>query len=152
MSQQSPRTLIINILLVLVLGLGAYQLTGIITQPGKTDTTLEKYCPLTTQGCHQDKIAVQLGQDIVHPMVETEINVNWPELPDNTNNLLLRLEGHEMMMGEYHLQLSGGDGKFSGKLLLPFCTSKTMTWKGSIVPVTNIKGIKPVYISVRMTK
>ncbi|WP_036799600.1 hypothetical protein [Photobacterium marinum] len=152
MSLQSLRTLIINTLLVLVLGFAAYQLTGFITQPNKTDTSLEKYCPLTTQGCHQDKITIQLGQDIVHPMVETGINVSWPELPDNTDNLLLSLKGHEMMMGEYHLQLSGGDGKFSGKLLLPFCTSKAMTWKGSIAPVTNIKGIKPVYISVRMTK
>ncbi len=86
-------------------------------------------------------------------MKATEVNVSWPELPAETNNLMLTLEGHEMMMGVYQLKLSRtSDGQFSGDLLLPFCTSNEMTWLGNIRPLSGPEQITPINISLRMTK
>lgn len=144
---------IANLLLIIAVGWGGFQVLEIGKEKKEKQQLLTGYCQLSTQVCEQNNASVTLSTDVIHPMKATEVNVSWPELPAETNNLMLTLEGHEMMMGVYQLKLSRtSDGQFSGNLLLPFCTSNEMTWLGNIKPLSEPEQITPINISLRMTK
>ncbi|MCW8329929.1 hypothetical protein MD588_14060 [Photobacterium sp. SDRW27] len=111
------------------------------------------YCQLSTKACEQNHAIVTLSNDVIHPMQSAEVSVSWPDIPQNTDSLILSLEGHEMMMGVYKLKLTRTlNGHFSGNLMLPFCTSEEMTWQGSIKPDSNSVKIEPINVSLRMIK
>ncbi|WP_250684550.1 hypothetical protein [Photobacterium galatheae] len=138
--------------LILAFGLGFAAiewLPGWISQPSDFDSKLA--CQLSQQHCQQQNAIIQMSDDIVHPLKPTTITVQWPKLPAETQVLKLTLEGREMMMGQYQLQLTRQpDDSFSGELLLPFCTENAMTWQGSITPDSG--SYSPLYVSLRMTQ
>jgi len=144
---------IANLLLIIAVGWGGFQVLEIGKNKSDKRQLLTNYCQLSTQACEQNNVSVTLSTDVIHPMKATQVNVSWPELPEKTNSLMLTLEGHEMMMGIYQLKLSrASNGQFSGDLLLPFCTSNEMTWLGDIKPLSEPEQITPISISLRMTK
>ncbi|WP_299013007.1 hypothetical protein [uncultured Photobacterium sp.] len=153
MTNRSTWPAIAKLLIAFLVGFSAFQLTSLVTQPTLHERNISEYCVLNIKGCKQKNAVITLSSDKIHPMRETEIRVLWPDLPPSTESLLLSLEGHEMMMGVYQLKLSRVTSKhFTGELLLPFCTSNAMTWKGSIKPVSNAEQIEPIYVSLRMEK
>ncbi|MGF1701806.1 hypothetical protein L4D09_16070 [Photobacterium makurazakiensis] len=87
-------------------------------------------------------------------MRTSEITVNWPDLPEDTHELLLSLEGEEMMMGVYKLVLTPSNQahQYKAELMLPFCTSNEMTWQGTISSNTLDNQSTPINISIRMIK
>lgn len=108
-------------------------------------------CELSQASCLQNNASIMLSDNIVHPLQPTTMTIRWPELPKETNSLLLTLEGHEMMMGQYQLQLTRQpDDSFSGELMLPFCTQDAMTWQGKIT--SDSGSLTPLYVSLRMTQ
>lgn len=108
-------------------------------------------CELSQTSCNQNNASIMLSDNIVHPLQPTTMTIRWPELPEETNTLLLTLEGHEMMMGQYQLQLTRQpDDSFSGDLMLPFCTQDAMTWQGKITSESGSH--TPLYVSLRMTQ
>lgn len=144
---------IANLVFIVAVGWGGYQVSEI--GKNKTDKQQQQidYCQLSTQVCEQNNASVTLATDVINPMQNTEINVQWPDLPAETDHLVLTLEGHEMMMGVYQLQLSRtASGGFSGDLTLPFCTSDEMTWQGNIKPSSDQEKITPINVSIRMVK
>lgn len=144
---------IANILLVVTVGWGGFQLMGLSTEQIDKPQVPTNDCQLSTQPCKQHNASVALSNDVIRPMQSTEISVSWPELPTEADNLILSLEGHEMMMGVYQLKLARtADGLFSGNLMLPFCTSNEMTWQGNIKPLSDSGQITPLNISLRMIK
>lgn len=153
MSKKIKWSAIINALLAVVLGWGGFQLMGLNGKQNDNPQVLTDYCRLSTQACKQHEALVVLNNDVIHPMQSTEINVSWPEISQKNNELILSLEGHEMMMGVYQLKLSRtADGHFSGNIMLPFCTSDKMTWQGSIKPLSDSGQIPPINVSLRMIK
>ncbi|GAB6262890.1 hypothetical protein L4174_019620 [Photobacterium sp. CCB-ST2H9] len=138
--------------LILAFGLGFAAiewLPGLVTQSSEFDSALA--CQLSQQHCQQQDAVIQMSDDIVRPLQPTTITVQWPQLPAETKALRLTLEGREMMMGQYQLQLTRQpDNSFSGELLLPFCTENAMTWQGSITPDSG--SFSPLYVSLRMTQ
>lgn len=142
-----------NILLAVAVGLGGFQLMGLSKEQANKPQLPTDYCQLGVQPCKQHNASVALSNDVIRPMQSTEISVSWPELPVETDSLMLSLEGQEMMMGVYQLKLARtADGLFSGNLILPFCTSNEMTWQGNIKPLSNSGQITPLNISLRMIK
>ena len=131
----------------IILGLSYISFT---TKPPQSDT----YCQLGRTPCINDQINIRLSHDIVKPMIATEVDVVWPSLPVSVENLEFILEGHEMMMGQYRLKLSrtAQDNRYNGQIILPFCTSDAMTWKGTITPSNHEHEFEPVFISLRMEK
>lgn len=116
----------------------------------------EETCQLSQQACEQQAAIIQLSADIVHPLKSTIITVDWPSLPQETTQLMVSLEGNEMMMGVYKLLLTKqASGQYSGELMLPFCTTNAMTWQGSIEALSSNhlnSSIQPLTISLRMTQ
>jgi len=153
MSRQFKWSVIINTLLAATLGWVGFQLMGLIYEHNDNTQTLTDYCQLSTRVCKQHEASITLSEDVIHPMQSTNIHVSWPVIPEKTNTLILSLEGREMMMGVYQLKLSRtSNGHFSGDLMLPFCTSKEMTWLGSIKPLSDSEQIMPINVSLRMIK
>ena len=111
-------------------------------------------CVLSSMPCHQQGAAISLDRDVIRPMEKALITVGWPTVPSDVTELALSLEGGEMMMGVYRMQLtrSAPNTAFSGELMLPFCTSKEMTWIGQIHPAGTPDNRQPLSISIRMIK
>ncbi|PSW00139.1 hypothetical protein [Photobacterium lipolyticum] len=174
LSQKSKkRSTLAQMFVAFTIGFGSFQLidhfwadfstlaestTPDTTEPNSTTATTsplqtDDVCQLSTKACTQQGASIQLSDDIVHPLKATEITVFWPELPQEITTLVLSLEGLEMMMGVYRLKLTKNtSGEFRGELMLPFCTSKEMTWQGTIEPFLSPEQIKPINVSLRMTK
>ncbi|MEJ2764971.1 hypothetical protein VV869_13515 [Photobacterium sp. MCCC 1A19761] len=152
MSQFKKWTPGVTVTLAAVIGWGAFQFSG-SGQSLYTQSDLHDFCPLSTQVCQQQTASVLLATDVIRPMQETEIRVNWPTLPADTETLVLSLKGHEMMMGIYQLHLSrNAAGEYSGQLMLPFCTEDEMTWRGEITPQSASAQMTPLHVSLRMIK
>ncbi|PSU35968.1 hypothetical protein [Photobacterium lutimaris] len=86
-------------------------------------------------------------------MEATKIHVEWPSLPREADTIELTLEGKDMLMGVYRLNLKrqAGSDHFSEELLLPFCVSDEMIWQGKIT-ATPFSSQQPIYVSIRMIK
>ncbi|MGR2769712.1 hypothetical protein ACUYOF_19605 [Photobacterium ganghwense] len=112
----------------------------------------EEICALSTTPCHTTSAQLELDTDIVRPMAPANLSVTWPKLDNDIKELIVELEGHEMMMGVYKAKLTRESDSplFRGELMLPFCVSDAMTWKGRIIPTTINNDYQPQYISVRM--
>ena len=153
MPQKNKWSAINNILLAIVFGLGGYHLMGFISTQNDHPQVVTDYCQLSTEACRQHGASVVLDSDVIHPMLATQIRVSWPDIPQDTDKLILSLEGREMMMGLYKLELPrAADGQFSGELMLPFCVSNEMTWQGSIKPFSDSGQFTPINVSIRMIK
>jgi hypothetical protein len=164
MLQPQPKSILSLTLKTLVafgIGFGSLQLLDAYransfqsAQP--SHTPLEETCQLSQQACEQQAAIIQLSTNIVRPLEATTITVDWPDLPQDTAQLIVSLEGNEMMMGVYKLLLTKqASGQYSGELMLPFCTTNAMTWQGSIEPLSSTRSnnsIKPLNISLRMTQ
>lgn len=159
------RSALAQMLIAFTIGFGSFQLidhfwvdfstlANDTTSPNSTSAVQTgDVCQLSSKACNQQGARIQLGTDVVHPLEPTEITVFWPELPLEITTLALSLEGQEMMMGVYRLKLTKDtSGEFHGELMLPFCTSKAMTWQGTIQPLHSSKQVKPLNVSLRMTK
>ncbi|MDO6706688.1 hypothetical protein [Photobacterium sp. 1_MG-2023] len=145
-----PWALPLKLVLAFGLGFAAIEwLPDLVKKPSEFQPDLA--CTLSQQACLQQDAIVRLSHDVVHPLQPTQMTVQWPALPEEADMLLLSLEGHEMMMGQYQLKLiRQPDRSFSGELMLPFCTEDSMTWQGSITPVSGSHS--PLYVSLRMTQ
>ncbi|PSW19963.1 hypothetical protein C9I98_10940 [Photobacterium sanctipauli] len=110
------------------------------------------YCNLSTTACNQEGVTVTLSEDVIRPMQASTITVDWPALSEKQDTLTLSLEGNEMMMGIYKLNLTriNQSNQFTGELMLPFCTSDEMTWQGQIQTTRPGPETRPVNISIRM--
>ncbi|UUM31893.1 hypothetical protein [Vibrio japonicus] len=94
-------------------------------------TSLSDYCLLSTKACLQDDIKVTVDRDISQPLIPTQVTVEWPQ--SEANELFLKLEGHEMEMGVVIFKLQkNAQGSFSGEVILPVCTTDSMTWVGEL--------------------
>lgn len=152
MSQYKKWSPVTTLALAVALGWGAFQWSGQSLSQGAETIPLD-FCQLSTQACQQHTAQIQLDSDVVQPMQETEIRVSWPELPADTETLVLSLKGHEMMMGVYQLHLSRTvAGDYRGQLMLPFCTEDEMTWRGEITPQSAAAQMTPLHVSLRMIK
>lgn len=159
-----PNSILLLTLKTLVafgIGFGSLQLLDAYTAPSiqsvlPSRTPLEETCQLSQQACEQQAAIIQLSTDFVHPLEAATITVDWPDLPQGTTQLLVSLEGNEMMMGVYKLLLTKqASGQYSGELMLPFCTTNAMTWQGSIKALSSTNSndsIQPLNISLRMTQ
>ncbi|WP_146145601.1 hypothetical protein [Photobacterium jeanii] len=146
---QSPWFAWLKITIFFCIGLVAYEF---FINPA-VQKSVESDCQLSSTVCQIDDANLSLEYDIVNPMVSNTLSVDWSSIPQDVKQLELKLEGHEMMMGIYKLQLKRTtNDTFSGELLLPFCTSETMTWYGTITPLAAQTQISPLHISVRMTQ
>jgi len=174
LSQKSKkRSTLAQMFVAFTIGFGSFQLidhfwadystfakntTPDITEPNSATASrsplqTDDVCQLNSKVCTQRGARIQLGDDIVHPLKATEITVSWPELPQEITDLILSLEGQEMMMGVYRVKLTkSSSGEFRGELMLPFCTSKEMIWQGTIEPLLAAEQVKPLNVSLRMTK
>lgn len=94
-------------------------------------TDLSQYCVLSTTPCSQQNISMTLAQDKVHPLVANRLSVSWPD--NDSEQLELRLQGVEMDMGTVKYVLKKAEsGKFESDIILPVCTSDSMTWVGQL--------------------
>lgn len=92
---------------------------------------LSQYCVLSTTPCLQQNISMTLAQDKVHPLVANRLSVSWPD--SDSEQLELRLQGVEMDMGTVKYVLKKAEsGKFESDIILPVCTSDSMTWVGQL--------------------
>ncbi|MBD0786170.1 hypothetical protein HUO09_07425 [Vibrio sp. Y2-5] len=92
---------------------------------------LSQYCVLSSTPCSQQNIAMTLAQDKVHPLVANRLSVSWPN--SDSEQLELRLQGVEMEMGTVKYVLKKVEpGKFEADIILPVCTSESMTWAGQL--------------------
>ncbi|WP_394244989.1 hypothetical protein [Vibrio astriarenae] len=102
-------------------------------------------CFATTSPCSIDDTTVTLSVDSVTPLTPATLTVNWPT---QAETLSVRLQGHEMEMGEIRLVLqSRGDNTFTGEVILPVCTLEKMTWYGEVSD-----GSHRVYAGIRMQR
>lgn len=146
----SSVALAIKSILFFAIGIASYEFINHHMSPS---TALVSECELTSTPCHVDDATLALETDGVSPMISNTLSVNWDALPKGVDSLMLSLEGHEMMMGTYKLLLTRENNQlFTGDLLLPVCTSDTMTWFGTITPVNDTSHASPLTISVRMTQ
>ena len=105
---------------------------------------LSEYCLLTTQACENNDVRIKVDRDISHPLVPSEIVVDWPTAQQDS--LLLTLQGYEMEMGTAVFKLNkNSTGQFTGQVILPVCTTDAMTWIGEITD-----GQHSVSTSIRM--
>ncbi|WP_394126432.1 hypothetical protein [Vibrio hepatarius] len=108
--------------------------------------SLEEYCLITTQSCTQGAKTVQADKDTSQPLVPTVVEVDWPE--SSSEQLLISLQGYEMDMGKVVFKLDkNSNGKFSGQVILPVCTTEAMTWYGTITD-----GAETLKTSIRMER
>ncbi|MEZ8099162.1 hypothetical protein [Vibrio bivalvicida] len=115
-------------------------------QSTSQQVSLDDYCLLTTSQCQQDTISVQANKDISHPLVPTQVTVNWENA--NSDSLVMTLQGYEMEMGTVVFKLDKSDsGNFTGEVVLPVCTEDSMTWYGTITD-----GKQSTNTSIRMER
>ncbi|MBD1577652.1 hypothetical protein HC723_14670 [Vibrio sp. S11_S32] len=108
---------------------------------------LSRYCALSTTTCQQNNVNITLDNDIVRPLDETHIKVEWPN--QTSDKLMLTLRGLEMDLGVVKFPvLKQKDGSYQGSIVLPICTYTKMTWIGSLTDSHQQK----IYTSVRMEK
>lgn len=126
---------------IIAIALMHYFYTDPTSLPHRTTSVTESVppCALSTTPCQQGDASITLDKDVIRPMEKARIVVEWPALSEDIEQLALSLEGEEMMMGVYRMQLTreAGTSYFSGELMLPFCTSDAMTWVGSTHPITD---------------
>lgn len=92
---------------------------------------LDDYCPMTTETCEQNGIAIRADKDISHALVPTNVEVNWPT--ETSEPLLMTLKGYEMEMGTVVVKLKPNQaGRFVGQMVLPVCAAGKMTWYGTV--------------------
>ncbi len=97
----------------------------------KRPIDLNQYCMLSTTPCMQLNVSMSLATDTVHPLVTTQLSVNWPDT--EAKQLELSLEGVEMEMGTVKFVLSkAASGLFQTDIILPVCTNNSMTWVGQL--------------------
>ncbi|EEX94422.1 hypothetical protein VIOR3934_19420 [Vibrio orientalis CIP 102891 = ATCC 33934] len=120
------------LLLIIAVGTGFFANDILHWFNAKNDKiSLDEYCLITTYACTQDHKTVQADKDTSQPLVPTVVEVDWPE--SSNEQLLISLQGYEMDMGQVVFKLDkNSDGKFSGQVILPVCTTEAMTWYGTI--------------------
>ncbi|MFV0449993.1 MAG: hypothetical protein ACK5MF_16300 [Vibrio sp.] len=92
---------------------------------------LAQYCVLSSIPCTQQNVSMSLAQDTLHPLVANRLTVSWPN--SESNQLVLSLQGVEMDMGTVKYVLKKIDsGKYEADIILPVCTSDSMTWVGQL--------------------
>ncbi|KJY84691.1 hypothetical protein TW81_02935 [Vibrio galatheae] len=113
-------------------------------QSTQQTASLDDYCLVTTNKCQQGDISVQANKDVSHPLVPTVLSVNWTNT--SSESLIMTLQGYEMEMGTVVFKLEkSASGLFSGQIILPVCTTTSMTWFGSISD-----GNQSIKTSIRM--
>ncbi|KYN23768.1 hypothetical protein AUQ44_17880 [Vibrio cidicii] len=92
---------------------------------------LADYCLLSTEPCQQQQASMTLSVDTLQPLAAATLTVDWPQ--SSATQLVLSLTGVEMEMGnpKYILQ-QVSPGHYVGELVLPVCTSDSMTWAGEL--------------------
>ncbi|MFH4666116.1 hypothetical protein WMQ48_15505 [Vibrio cidicii] len=92
---------------------------------------LADYCLLSTEPCQQQQASMTLSVDTLQPLAAATFTVDWPQ--SSAKQLVLSLTGVEMEMGnpKYILQ-QVSPGHYVGQLVLPVCTSDSMTWAGEL--------------------
>ncbi|SON52269.1 hypothetical protein [Vibrio tapetis] len=92
---------------------------------------LSQYCYLSSENCTQGDMSAQLEQNVLHPLKPTVLSVTWPN--SDAEQLRMELSGMEMEMGTLRFKLAKNEeGIYQGVLLLPVCTTDSMTWLGTI--------------------
>ncbi len=126
------RSLLKPIVIIIALGAGFFAsdlIKAISKQTQSVD--LSQYCQLSTQSCDQKNASMSLSQDKTHPLVANKISVTWPN--PEAKQLELTLKGVEMDMGVLKFVLKpASSGQFETDLILPVCTSESMTWAGEL--------------------
>lgn len=120
-------------LTLVILALGSGFFAGDIVNWFKSSEPilLDQYCLISKVECQQGDLSVQANKDISHPLMPTELEVNWPG--SDAQNLVMTLQGYEMEMGTVVFKLNKTQkGQFSGQVILPVCTTDAMTWYGTI--------------------
>ncbi|KGY14176.1 hypothetical protein NM22_01575 [Vibrio tubiashii] len=113
-------------------------------QSSNKPVSLDEYCLVSTKPCNQQQFSVVADKDISHPLIPTTVTIDWPDM--SVDNLMMTLEGYEMEMGKALFQLSKSEsGSFAGQVILPVCTTESMTWYGTISD-----GTQSIKISLRM--
>ncbi|TXZ08751.1 hypothetical protein FXE63_04405 [Vibrio mimicus] len=134
-----------GIAILLALGAGFFA-TDLLTWLQQPKRNLSDYCQLSQNGCEQAGVTMTLAQDKAHPLVTNRLTVHWPN--SDAQNLILTLEGVEMNMGSAKFSLSPtAKGIYSADIILPVCTSDSMTWVGKLSD-----GTKTVYPAIRMER
>lgn len=126
------RTLLKFVLIILALGVGffAKDLINAISQHSQSPD-ISQHCMLSTQTCVQSQAQMSLAQDTTHPLVANRMTVAWPN--SEAKQLELTLKGVEMDMGVLKFVLKPtSSGQFETDLILPVCTSDSMTWTGKL--------------------
>lgn len=129
------------------LGFFAQDLLQAAKSGSDTDTyDKDKYCLLSQTECLQDQVTMKLDRDILKPLTESLITVEWPD--NKSDTLSLNLQGLEMDMGTARYQLTRQEnGLYSAAIMLPVCMQDKMTWLGELSD-----GTTTVYPAIRMER
>ncbi len=121
---------LVAILIALLAGFFASDIIKLFAGETKS-IDLSQYCQLSTTPCTQKDISMSLAQDTVHPLVANRLSVSWPN--SQSEQLVLNLQGVEMEMGTVKYVLKKVEaGKYEADIILPVCTSESMTWVGQL--------------------
>lgn len=134
-----------GIAILLALAAGFFS-TDLLNGWQKTPPELNDYCLLSQRACEQAGVTMTLAHNKVQPLAANQLTVYWPNT--QAQNLILTLEGLEMNMGTAKFSLSSqGDGMYSAEIILPTCSSTTMTWIGELSD-----GQQTVYPAIKVEK
>lgn len=121
---------LVAILIALLAGFFASDIIKLFAGETKS-IDLSQYCQLSTTPCTQKDISMSLAQDTIHPLVANRLSVSWPN--SQSEQLVLNLQGVEMEMGTVKYVLKKVEsGKYEADIILPVCTSESMTWVGQL--------------------
>ncbi|CAH0537744.1 hypothetical protein [Vibrio marisflavi] len=116
------------------------------TEHSRPTLAKDKYCMLSTAPCTQHDVTMSLNSNTPHPLMPVLLTVEWPAT--TSSSLLLELTGLEMEMGKPVFQLKQlRPGVFQGEVIMPACTSSSMTWLGELSD-----GTQTVYPAIRTTR
>ncbi|SDG84283.1 hypothetical protein SAMN04488136_103207 [Vibrio xiamenensis] len=119
-----------SIVIALILGVIAAEWFSQLRQT-QNAIDLSAYCQISNTACTQQNVTIQANSARVHPLVPTQLQVTWPQ--HSAQQLTLTLQGLEMEMGTVKFVLNrAANQEFTGKITLPVCTNREMTWIGEL--------------------
>ncbi|KYN91220.1 hypothetical protein ATY35_01145 [Vibrio cidicii] len=121
----------VALMLALAGGYFAQDVASYFSTEHRRSVDLADYCLLSTEPCQQQQASMTLSVDTLQPLAAATLTVDWPQ--SSAKQLVLSLTGVEMEMGnpKYILQ-QVSPGHYVGELVLPVCTSDSMTWAGEL--------------------
>ena len=133
----------LSLVLAFLIGCGVYSFWILLQHVGPPKS-LDQYCQLSTKICVQHQVAMRLNHDVVTPLQQSYIQVNWPQAASET--LRLSLRGVEQDLGVVEVTLiNKGELGYVGSFMLPVCTGEGITWKGILTD-----GSRQIYPAIRM--